>query len=144
MGEFLIHELGSGKENYDENIEEMMDENLLMEEIREKREATKYDESEIGDDGSSNEFSGEEENGSEDAIDYLDVVRLLCDVDPTTLTLTNVTRQFSGRYSCALVQDKRITSPSRALEVSVECKFRKKSIEHRTKKHRLSMLRRWK
>ena len=81
--------------------------------------------------GSSDKLYDEvEESGSGDDSEYLDVVRLLCDVDPTTLTLASVTRQFSGDYSCAIIQDKGITEQSTPLEVSVECKYRIRKYIH--------------
>ena len=119
---FLEHELGSGEENENIDLTGLIDDNFLFETIREKREATDY--SEGSDEYGSGDklFEEEEESGSGIDSEYLDVVRLLCDVDPATLTLASVTRQFSGDYSCAVITDKRLTAPSSPLEVIVECK----------------------
>ena len=104
------------------NLTGLIDDNFLFETIREKREVTDY--SEVSDEYGSGDklFEEEEESGSGIDSEYLDVVRLLCDVDPATLTLASVTRQFSGDYSCAVITDKRLTAPSSPLEVIVECK----------------------
>jgi len=120
ISEFLDHELGSGEEN--ENIDLtglMVDDNFLIDAIREKRETT---DSEGSDEDSSGDKLFEEDEASGSGLDsvYLDVVRLLCDVDPTTLTLASVTRQFSGDYSCAIITDKKLTAPSSPVEVTVE------------------------
>ena len=123
ISEFLDHELGSGEENENIDLTGLIDDNFLFEALREKREATDY--SEGSDEYGSGDKLFEEEEASGSGLDseYLDVVRLLCDVDPATLTLASVTRQFSGDYSCAVVtEDKRLTPPSSPLEVTVECK----------------------
>ena len=129
ISEFLDHELGSGEEN--ENIDLtglMVDDNFLIDAIREKRETT---DSKGSDEDGSGDKLFEEDEASGSGLDsvYLDVVRLLCDVDPTTLTLASVTRQFSGEYSCAIITDKRLTAPSSQVEVTVECKSREYSAE---------------
>ena len=122
ISEFLDHELGSGEENENIDLTGLIDDNFLFEALREKREATDY--SEGSDEYGSGDKLFEEEEASGSGLDseYLDVVRLLCDVDPATLTLASVTRQFSGDYSCAVITDKRLTPPSSPLEVTVECK----------------------
>ena len=48
----------------------------------------------------------------------------LCGVDPTSLTLAGVTRQFSGRYACAAVTSSGLHPASQPLELEVHCKFR--------------------
>ena len=126
--DFLEHELGSGEENEDIDLTGLLDDSFLFDNVREKRETTDSGASDEDKNGSGDRLFEEEKDegsGSGDDSEYLDVVRLLCDVDPTTLTLASVTRQFSGDYSCAIIQeDKRTTPPSSALEVSVECKLR--------------------
>ena len=126
ISDFLEHELGSGEENEDIDLTGLLDESFLFDSVREKRETTDSEASDEDKNGSGDRlFEEEEDSGSGDDSKYLDVVRLLCDVDPTTLTLASVTRQFSGDYSCAVIQeDKRITMPSSSLEVSVECKLK--------------------
>ena len=47
----------------------------------------------------------------------------LCGVDPTSLTLAGVTRQFSGRYACAAVTSSGLHPASPALELEVHCKL---------------------
>ena len=123
ISEFLEHELGSGEEDEDIDLTGLIDDNFLFDAMREKRETTVIGASD--EEGSSGKlYDEEEESGSGDDSEYLDVVRLLCDVDPTTLTLASVTRQFTGDYSCAIIQDKGTTDPSPPVEVSVECKLR--------------------
>ena len=46
----------------------------------------------------------------------------LCGVDPTSLTLAGVTRQFSGRYACAAVTSSGLHPASPPLELEVHCK----------------------
>ena len=46
----------------------------------------------------------------------------LCGVDPTSLTLAGVTRQFSGRYACAAVTSSGLRPASPPLELEVHCK----------------------
>ena len=126
ISDFLEHELGSGEENEDIDLTGLLDDSFLFDSVREKRETSDSEANDEVKNGSGDRlFEEEEDSGSGDDSEYLDVVRLLCDVDPTTLTLASVTRQFSGDYSCAIIQeDKRTTAPSSALEVSVECKLR--------------------
>ena len=59
-------------------------------------------------------------SGDDDEI-YNDI--LLCDVDPTQLILHDVSRQFSGQYSCAPVVNNKIGPTAEKLEIEVECKF---------------------
>ena len=47
----------------------------------------------------------------------------LCGVDPTSLTLAGVTRQFSGRYACAAVTSSGLHPASPPLELEVHCKL---------------------
>ena len=47
----------------------------------------------------------------------------LCGVDPTSLTLAGVTRQFSGRYACAVVTGSGLRPASPPLELEVHCKL---------------------
>ena len=123
ISEFLEHELGSGEEDEDIDLTGLIDDNFIFDAMREKRETRDMGASD--EEGSSDKlYDEEEESGSSEDSEYLDVVRLLCDVDPTTLTLASVTRQFTGDYSCAIIQDKGITEQSSPLEVSVECKLR--------------------
>ena len=124
ISEFIEHELGSGEEEDNVDLKGLIDDNFLFE-VREKRETLNFEGSEEIKDGSGDKLFAEEKSGSGDDIasEYLDVVRLLCDVDPTTLTLASVTRQFSGDYSCAIIDNSLLTEPSSPLEVTVECKL---------------------
>ena len=47
----------------------------------------------------------------------------LCGVDPTSLTLAGVTRQFSGRYACAAVTSSGLHPASQPLDLEVHCKL---------------------
>ena len=47
----------------------------------------------------------------------------LCGVDPTSLTLAGVTRQFSGRYACAAVTSSGLHPASQPLQLEVHCKL---------------------
>ena len=64
--------------------------------------------------------SGDGGSGDDDEI-YDDI--LLCDVDPSQLILHDVSRQFSGQYSCAPVVNNKIGPKAEKLEIEVECKF---------------------
>ena len=46
----------------------------------------------------------------------------LCGVDPTSLTLAGVTRQFSGSYACAAVTSSGLHPASQPLDLEVHCK----------------------
>ena len=47
----------------------------------------------------------------------------LCGVDPTSLPLSGVTRQFAGRYACAAVTSSGLRPASPPLELEVHCKL---------------------
>ena len=65
--------------------------------------------------------SGEEDYG--EASNSGEAGPRLCGVDPTSLTLAGVTRQFSGRYACAAVTSSGLHPASQPLELEVHCKF---------------------
>ena len=77
-----------------------------------------------GDDLITEDISGEVSGDADEPQDDL----LLCDVDPTHLILHNLSRQFSGQYSCAPVVNNKVGPRADHLEIEVECKFDKRKM----------------
>ena len=50
-------------------------------------------------------------------------LQYLCDVDPTQLVLQQVTREFSGNFSCSGGESVREDVPSEAVELDILCKL---------------------
>ena len=79
-----------------------------------------YDELEVSYSGSGDISETESGDNSGDYEGSGDM--LLCDVDPTKLVLHNETRQFSGDYSCAVIQGGYMLEQSDTINIDVGCK----------------------
>ena len=102
LAEFLHHELGSWLEDSSEGSSEGSSETdgvLLEEDLL-----------------SSGDYIAEETGGSGEA------PHILCGAQTRQLSLTEVTRQVSGRYACAAVSGGLVGARSEEMELSVECK----------------------
>ena len=61
--------------------------------------------------------------GSGVEINIASDLQYLCDVDPTQLVLQQVTREFSGNFSCSGGDSVREDVPSEAVELDILCKL---------------------
>jgi len=133
QGELIDHELGSGT---NPNEEAQLSEDLIRS-FRVKRQISESDikQLEVEKDYDEEDYYGELETNSggsgiieddigsgsgEDTDSLLNFEDILCDVDPSTLILQDVSRQFSGEYSCSVLVNNIPSPRSKSLEIDVE------------------------
>ena len=100
MADLLHHELGSWLEGSSEGSSAGETDGVLLEEDLLR----------------SGDYIAEETGGSGESAD------ILCGAQPRQLSLTEVTRQVSGRYACAAVSGGLVGARSEEVEIRVECK----------------------
>jgi len=134
LGEFIDHEIGSG---HDLNEEAKLFSEDIISNFRVKRQISDSDikELEVGNDYDEHDYyddleansgeSGIDENDSgsgsgEETDPMMNFEDILCDVDPSILILQDVSRQFSGEYSCSVLVNNVPSLMSKPLKIDVE------------------------